>query len=129
MSAGLGPQRLARVLDHIESNIQQPLLLKDLAASVFLSPFHFARMFKESTGHPPHAFVRSRRVALACKLLQDTGTPIIEVARQCGFRTQSHFTGVFREIVGITPNRYRATRPAEAVASPQQAVTMANDPA
>ena len=122
MSAGLGPQRLARVLDHIESNIQQPLLLKDLAASVFLSPFHFARMFKESTGHPPHAFVRSRRVAHACTLLQETGIPILDVARQCGFRTQSHFTGVFREAMGITPNRFRANRLAEPVTSAHDSV-------
>ena len=107
MSAGLGPSRLERVCAFIETNIHEPLLLKDLAASVFLSPFHFARMFKDSTGHPPHAFVRQRRIARACELLAQSSTPISEVARQTGFRTQSHFTGVFRRQVGLTPARYR----------------------
>ena len=107
MSSGLGAARLERVCSYIESNIHEALLLKDLAACVFLSPFHFARMFKESTGHPPHAFVRMRRIARACELLAQTSTPIVEVARLTGFRTQSHFTGVFRRQVGLTPARYR----------------------
>jgi AraC family transcriptional regulator len=126
MTTGLGEHRLQRVLDHIEANLEQPLLLKDLAGSVFLSPFHFARMFKDSTGHPPHAYVRSRRIAHACKLLTETDLPILQVARRCGFRTQSHFTGVFRQATGLTPNRYRGTRRVQAA---PQSVTLSHDPA
>lgn len=109
MSSGLGDLRLERVRTYIEENLHEPLLLKDLAASVFLSPFHFARMFKDSTGRPPHAFVRYRRIEKACELLSSTGLPIAEVARKTGFRTQSHFTGVFRRQVGVTPHVYRLT--------------------
>jgi AraC family transcriptional regulator len=122
VSAGLGPQRLSRVLEYIEGNIDQPLLLKDLAAHVTLSPFHFARMFKDSTGHPPHAFVRERRVARAAALLEGTELPIFEIARQCGFRTQSHFTGVYRQVTGTTPKRFRTGVKA-------RPVTLGNDPA
>jgi AraC family transcriptional regulator len=131
MSAGLGQQRLERVCAYIEGNLHEPLLLKDLAAAVFLSPFHFARMFKDSTGHPPHAFVRQRRIARACELLAGSQSPISEVARQTGFRTQSHFTGVFRRQVGLTPHRYRQAMQGQAAseAAAEPAVTFANDPA
>jgi AraC family transcriptional regulator len=127
MSTGLGQQRLERVCAFIEDNLHAPLLLRDLAASVFLSPFHFARMFKESSGHPPHAYVRQRRIMKACELLANSDLPINEVARATGFRTQSHFTGVFRRQVGLTPHRYRqAMREQPATA---EAVTFAHDPA
>jgi AraC-like DNA-binding protein len=72
-----------------------------------MSPYHFARLFKRSTGVPPHRFVVRRRIDEARALLSAGTVPIAEIARLVGFRTTSHFATTFRRITGMTPGRYR----------------------
>jgi len=72
-----------------------------------MSAFHFARLFKQSTGVPPHRFVVRRRIEHAKALLVSDGAPIALVARSVGFRTPGHFTTVFRRTTGMTPGAYR----------------------
>lgn len=105
---GLAPGAGRRVREFIESNLEQPLVLADLAAVAGLSPYHFARMFKQSAGEPPHAYVLRRRVEQARGLLAGSPLSLAEIAARCGFSNQSHFTGVFRRLTGVTPKRYRA---------------------
>src|SRR5260370_15659933 len=49
--------RLRRGIEYIQQNLDQDLTLAALAAMVYMSPYHFARLFKRSTGVPPHRFV------------------------------------------------------------------------
>lgn len=104
---GISPAVLARVLAFIEAELARPLRVSDLAGVARLSPFHFARMFRHSVGQAPHAYITARRMAVARELLAATEQPIVEISRRVGFRTQAHFTGVFRDQVGMTPKRYR----------------------
>jgi AraC-like DNA-binding protein len=104
---GLAPWRLQRVLDYIDANHAQRLEIAMLAEVAALSPFHFARMFKVSTGLAPHAFVTRKRVDVAAALLRDTDLPLREIFQRAGFKTQSHFTSVCRRTTGITPAAYR----------------------
>ena len=99
--------RLRRVCDFIEDNLNQPLPLRDLSAVVHMSPYHFARLFKQSTGVPPHRFVLGRRIALASALLRESPLPIGEVGRLVGFRSPSYFPTAFQRMTGITPSAYR----------------------
>ena len=111
--AGLKPERLARVMERIDNGLHEPLQIAHLAQAACLSPFHFARMFKHTTGKSPHAFVTERRMAFAQHLLKSTDLSIAEVSRRTGYRTQAHFTGVFRQWTGLTPKRFReGDRPA-----------------
>jgi AraC family transcriptional regulator len=66
-----------------------------------------------TTGQPPHMYVVIQRVERAKSLLSDSELPLIEVAVQSGFRTQGHFTGVFRRYTGFTPRTFRLNRRAE----------------
>lgn len=104
---GLAPTRLWRALALIEERLGQSLPVEELAKAVHLSPFHFARMFRRSTGMSPHAFITRRRLERAKLLLVATDQPIIEVAREVGYRTQAHFTRVFHAEEGETPRRFR----------------------
>ena len=111
---GLAPHRLERVKALIQQQLGEKLRVEDLAEAICMSPFHFARMFKQSTGESPHAYITRVRVGEAKRLLASTPTPIAEIARQLGFGTQSHFTGVFHQQSGTTPRAYRvAHRTAE----------------
>ena len=104
---GLPWPRLRRVCDFIQANLNQQLTLLDLSAVVHMSPYHFARLFKQSTGVPPHRFVLGRRIARASALLREPQLSIRQVGRLVGFRTPSHFTTAFRRMTGITPSAYR----------------------
>ncbi len=103
----LAPERLQRVLAVIEDRIAEAIQVRDLAASVRMSPYHFARLFKQSTGQAPHLYVTWRRMERAKDLLAGSDLPLAQVARSVGYRTQAHFTGVFHARVGTTPRAYR----------------------
>jgi AraC family transcriptional regulator len=106
--AELPASRVRRVTAYIDENLQRPLPLAELGAVVHMSPYHFARLFKRSTGMPPHRFVLHRRMQQARTLLAAGKMSIGEVARAVGFRTAGHFTTVFRRASGVTPTVYRA---------------------
>ena len=104
---GLRPYVLARLKQFIDARLNEPLRVADLARQACLSQFHFARMFKQSTGKSPHAYLRERRLEAARKLLAETDLPIQEVGRRAGFTGQAHFCGAFRRHTGQTPRRFR----------------------
>jgi len=105
--SGLAPHRLQRVLACIETRLAEPIQVRELADEIHMSPFHFARMFKLSTGHAPHAYITRQRMDRAKSLLATTQLPLLEVAARVGYQTQAHFTGVFHRYVGTTPRVYR----------------------
>jgi AraC family transcriptional regulator len=104
---GLPPHRLMHVQAFVRDHISEMLHVDRLAAEVHMSQYHFARMFKHATGQSPHLYVVMQRVSHARALLQETELPLLEVAEQAGFRTQGHFTGVFRRYTGTTPRTFR----------------------
>jgi len=104
---GLSPHVLRRTVERIEAGLDGPLGLDDLAGAAGLSTFHFARMFKRSTGQTPQGYVLHRRVERARTLLADPALGLAEIAAACGFCGQSHFTARFRAVTGLTPGQYR----------------------
>ena len=100
--------RLRRVTDYVQQNLDKDLTLAELAAVLYMSPFHFARLFKCSTGVPPHRFVVRQRITRARTCLAMEGQSIAQISRMVGYRTPSHFTTVFRRALGVTPGAYRA---------------------
>ena len=100
--------RLRRVTDYIREHLDQHLTLAQLGAVVFMSPYHFARLFQHSTGVPPHRFVVRARIDHAADLLAAPELTISQISRVVGFRTPSHFATVFHRIMGVTPSAYRA---------------------
>jgi AraC family transcriptional regulator len=104
---GLGPARLRRIADLVHSRLEDELGLDDLAQSVGLSTAHFARMFRKSTGETPHQFLLRQRLERAKAMLRAPGARILDVAVACGFKTQQHFAQVFRDVLGVSPTRYR----------------------
>jgi AraC family transcriptional regulator len=111
--AGLAPHKLQRVLCFIEERLADSIRVRELASAVHMSPYHFARMFKQATGQPPHVYITSQRMDQAKNLLGNSELSLVEVAASVGYQTQAHFTGVFHKHVGTTPRAFRLNCRAE----------------
>lgn len=107
VDAGLSPQRLARSRQYVENRLGDDLSVAELARSVDMSLFHFARAFKQSTGKTPHAYVLERRIAAAQSLVLNTTRPLNEISAELGFSNPSHFSAVFGRFTGTSPSAYR----------------------
>ena len=105
----LSPPKLRRVIDFIEANLNESIGLDDLAQAAGLSANHFLRVFKLATGETPYHFLRARRLERARQLLTENSMPLAELALECGFANQAHFTAAFSRELGISPGRYRRT--------------------
>jgi AraC family transcriptional regulator len=103
----LGVAELRQVTEYIEAMLRQPLTLTELARIVHLSPHHFARVFKRTTGQSPHQYVLARRVERARQLLVLGHLPIADIADLVGFADQSHLTAQMRRQLGVTPRQLR----------------------
>lgn len=107
---GLTPQHIQRVTEYVQAHLTQPLSLADLAQQTGFSPYHFARLFRQTTGDSPYQFVLRQRVAHAQRLLSHTDNPIAQVALESGFAHQSHLTQAFKRYTGATPKAFRQGR-------------------
>ena len=101
-------RRMARVMAFVGQHIEQNFTVADLADVACMSPAHFARSFKLTTGRCPHEFVSRIRLTLAKRMLADHQLPISDVALSAGFSSQSNFARAFRDATGMTPRDYRA---------------------
>ena len=106
-SNGLSKQKLRRAIETIHDNLNRDISLAEVAANVGMSPYHFARLFKQSTGLAPHRYLLQSRIERAKTLLSETALPLAEIAYLLGFSDQSHFTAVFRRLTATTPKAYR----------------------
>lgn len=99
--------RIRRVNEYLETHLSEPISLADLARVAGLSPMHFAAQFRLATGHRPHEYLQLRRIERAKRLLLQPNVSLIDIALQVGFRTQSHFTTVFKRYIGKAPSYWR----------------------
>jgi AraC-like DNA-binding protein len=96
-----------RAKEFIDANLGRNLTLLEIAEQCALSPSHFSRAFRHSTGRPPHRWLLERRVEAAKAVLASEDTPLATVASACGFSDPSHFSRVFSRIAGDTPGSWR----------------------
>lgn len=108
---GLLPkERLRRVTEHVADGLCGEITLSGMAEVAGLSPHHFSRLFKASTGLSPYRYVIGRRVERARELLTRTDLSLPEVARQAGFASQSHMGRHLKHLLGATPSALRGSR-------------------
>jgi len=104
---GLIDRRIRRSIELMHAQLEQDLSLKDLAAASYLSPFHFARLFKKLTGATPHNYLAAIRTTRAQLLLAETDLSITEIGARVGYLSSSHFTKAFRLATSTTPREFR----------------------
>ncbi len=104
---GLAGWQQRRVAGYIDEHLAEDIPLAELARLAQLSPYHFARAFKQSLGLPPHRYHIGRRIERAKHLLSDRDLSVTQVALTLGFQETSSFTATFRKFAGRTPTEFR----------------------
>ena len=97
------------LLDWIETHLDQPLLLDNVAAKSGYSKWHLQRMFRSTTGHALGSYIRERRLSQAAQALRSSPRPITDIALQYHFDSQPSFSRAFKKQFGKTPAVYRRT--------------------
>jgi AraC-like DNA-binding protein len=120
---GLSPCQIATVERYIEQKLHSAIQISTLAAVCRLSASYFTVAFKRSRGESPRVYLTRKRVARAQELMLATNQPLAHIAQDCGFCDQAHFSRIFRQSTGLTPNTWRrrwSLAPRNAAAAPQQ---------
>ena len=107
MRGGLAPWQQRRAKEIIEANLVGEISLTELARECCLSASHFSRAFRDTVGISPHQWLLRRRIEKAKQLLRNRQLSLSEVALDCGFADQSHFTRVFTKLSGTSPGAWR----------------------
>jgi len=76
--------------------------LDEISAKAHLSPFHFHRRFTELLGLTPKHFLLSCQISQAKRMLMERKVALADIAAECGFAHQSHFTSRFKQATGLT---------------------------
>jgi AraC family transcriptional regulator len=102
---GLPREKLVRAVEYIQDQLHTDLTVSRIAQAVYISPYHFTKLFKQSTGQSPHQYVVEARVRKAKELLTKGKFTISEAAYHVGFVDQSHLTRHFKRVFGLPPKR------------------------
>ncbi len=100
-------QKLKQVLNYIQDHLDEEITVDALATQVGMSQYYLCRLFKQSMGITPHQYLIGQRIERAKQLLKRKEVAIADIALECGFNNQSHFTQHFRQLTGNTPKKYR----------------------
>jgi len=103
----LGRQSMMAVLDHIESQLAQPLDNDHLAKLSHVGRDHFIRLFRKQIGQTPAQYILDRRVSRAAQALVFSNDSIKRIAEQNGFIDRYYFSRIFAARMGIPPATYR----------------------
>jgi len=103
------PRAVSDALTFIHANYARDLTLIEIAQAAHLSPYHLARLFKQSLGVSPHQYLIQLRVNSARWLLSAGSgeRSLAQVATAVGFSDQSHLTRHFKRLTGVTPRQFR----------------------
>jgi AraC-like DNA-binding protein len=109
-NSGVLRPEVRRALEFLHDNYTRRFSLDLLASAVGVSKYHLDRMFKKGMGIQPRAYVHSLRVEAAKRQLTGSAKPLIEIALELGFADQSHFSNVFKQMTGVSPQVFRTNQ-------------------
>ncbi|EHM46910.1 transcriptional regulator PocR [Hafnia alvei] len=100
--------KIKKALRYIDTHLSEELRLEDVAASVYLSPYYFSKLFKKYQGIGFNAWVNQQRMINAKEMLQHSDWSIASIAKNLGFSQTSYFCKVFRQAYNVTPQVFRS---------------------
>lgn len=106
-TANMGHGRLLKVVEFVTQNYGDEISVTDMAEKANLSASQLQREFSSRFGITPNHYIREVRIGVARHLLESDQLSVAQVASQCGFYDQSHFSRQFKKSTGLSPLQYR----------------------
>lgn len=103
---GKETERIEMICDYLGKNYFRNISLDELSLLAGLSKYYLLRIFTKEKGISPHKYLETIRIEKSKKMLEE-GIPIIDIALQTGFTDQSHFSNLFKSLIGLTPKAYQ----------------------
>lgn len=97
---------VCRALEYIDENLSNDISLSAVAGSVYLSPYHFSRIFKQIQKESFSDFILRKRLEYAQTLLKTQQYTVSQIAEMTGFMNRNYFHRVFKHNIGCTPKEY-----------------------
>lgn len=101
---------IPKAVEYIRENYSRRLTLEEMARVAGYSPNYFHHVFTSVMGKTPQQYLLEERIRHAKLLLTQSEKTISEIAYECGFASQSHFSVRFKEVTYSTPGEYRQRR-------------------
>lgn len=98
---------VARAMQYIGEGLEFDLTVEELAERMGISRERLARAFRDRLEQSPRDILQQRRIRQACVLLKDTQLPVKEIAARMGYSDHTSFIRGFRNVTGMTPQRFR----------------------
>lgn len=99
--------QLSKAKGFMLGRLSDRLSIAEVASALALSRSYFVRSFTNTVGVAPYSWLVEQRINEARELLTHTTIPLAQIALECGFTDQSHFTNAFNRRVGTTPSKWR----------------------
>ena len=97
-----------RLREKMHDCFRQPLRIRDLAAAAGVHQVHVARLFRKKAGVTPGEYLQRLRAQHACRLMQQPGRSLCEIAYESGFFDQSHMNRILRRFTLCSPRTIRS---------------------
>jgi AraC-type DNA-binding domain-containing proteins len=98
-------ERIVRILDYINKNLNENLSIENIALKFYMNKFYLMHKFKAQTGYTIHSYIQQKRLILAASLIKK-GKQITEVYLECGFGDYSSFVRAFKKEFNLSPKKY-----------------------
>lgn len=100
-------QTVLSAIDYIENNMFEENVYHHLFDHIFLSKYHFHRIFYTMTNETIADYIRKRKFTIIAKKLKFTNEKIIDIAFACGYNSHKSFTRAFKKYFSISPSEFR----------------------
>ena len=97
-------------VEYINDHITEDITIDRICAPVYMSKYHFCRLFKERIGTTVMDYVLKTRIMMAKELLSSGNLSVTEISEACGFSSISYFSRAFKNEVGVSPLQYKRSK-------------------
>jgi AraC-like DNA-binding protein len=98
------------IIEYMRSRLHEPVRLQEFAQETGLSVSHFSEKFREQVHQSPMSYFTQLKIRAACRLLDLTDKPVKVVAMETGYTDPYYFSRVFKKVMGVSPDKYRAIK-------------------
>jgi AraC family transcriptional regulator len=99
---------LERTRDMLHARFAENLSLEEIAQAAGVHPDHLTHAFRREFGRTVCDYIRELRIEFSCRKIETSEMSLVEIALAAGFADQSHFTKVFKRIMGMTPGDFQS---------------------